>query len=199
MIQLLRLFWVFCKIGAVTFGGGYGMITPIGQEVVSRGWCSQEMFVNIVAISQMTPGPVGLNAATYVGKLTAGVPGALVASLGLVFPALCITTVLGFFLGSPSKLKVLKGAVRGIRAAALGLIMTAVIFFAENSIFSSELPLNRRVVEAAGSFREALPDLNFFALGIFAFILFLRKKYRLSSVYCILISLAAGLVLFGFL
>ena len=77
--------------------------------------------------------------------------------------------------------------------------MTAVVFFAENSIFTSELPLNRRVIEGAGSFAAALPGISLSAVAIFAVILLLNRKFRVPVVFCILIALAAGVLLFGVL
>ena len=78
----LDLFWTFFKIGAFTFGGGYAMIPLIQSEVTSHGWMTAEEVVNFVAVSESTPGPFAVNASTYVGAQTAGLPGAFCATLG---------------------------------------------------------------------------------------------------------------------
>jgi chromate transporter len=191
----LELFWVFCRIGAVTFGGGYAMISLIQQEVVSRSWCSSSEFADMVALSQMTPGPVALNTATYVGKITAGLPGALIATFGLIFPALCFTTLVLRFLEKVKHSQAAEPYIRGIRSAAIGLIGAAVLFFAENSLIQGELPLNWRALFQ----RDSWSNLNLLWQGfiIFGFILILGKK-GLKPHWAILISLVLGVGLYSF-
>ncbi len=185
-----QLFWVFCKIGAVTFGGGYAMISLIQQEVVSRHWCTPGEFADMVAISQMTPGPVALNTATYVGKITAGIPGALIATFGLIFPALCLTTLVIRFLEQVKRSHVAEPYIRGIRAAAVGLIGAAVLFFMENSLVDGDLPLDRHLIGRGASWA----GLGFLWQGfvIFAVILVLKKLIDIKPVWAILLSLALG-------
>lgn len=132
--MLFQLFTVFARIGAVTFGGGYAMVSFIERELADRGWLSVSEFADIVAVSQMTPGPLALNVATYVGRQLAGIPGALSASLGLAFPAVFITAIAVYIVGKGKHFSWARAAVRGIRAAVLGLIATAVIFFLEASV-----------------------------------------------------------------
>lgn len=89
-MQYLLLTYVFLKVGLLGFGGGMAIISLIQGEVLSRGWLTQTEFVDIVAISQVTPGPVGMNCATYVGYAVGGLWGALVASVAIVVPSLII-------------------------------------------------------------------------------------------------------------
>ena len=131
---LLQLFGVFARIGALTFGGGYAMVALIERELTGRGWLSAAEFADIVAVSQMTPGPLALNVATFAGRQTAGIPGALSASFGLAFPAIFITGAALFLIKKGRHFKWTAAAVRGIRGAVLGLIGTSVIFFLENSV-----------------------------------------------------------------
>jgi chromate transporter len=189
-----ELFWVFCKIGAVTFGGGYAMISLIQDEVVGRQWCSTAEFADMVSISQMTPGPIALNTATYVGKITAGIPGALVATFGLVFPALILSSLAILFLDRVKKSRGAEPFIRGIRAGAIGLIGAAVLFFMENSIVSAELPLSIRG-EKSGSWS----DLIFYWQGavIFTLILGLRYYFKLKPIWAILISLGLGVGIYS--
>ncbi len=131
---LLQLFGVFARIGALTFGGGYAMVSLIERELSDRGWLSAGEFADIVAVSQMTPGPLALNVATFVGRQTAGIPGALSASFGLAFPAIFITGAALIIIRKSRKMDWARAAVRGIRGAVLGLIGTSVFFFLESSV-----------------------------------------------------------------
>ena len=131
---LIQLFGVFARIGAVTFGGGYAMVSLIERELSDRGWLSAAEFADIVAVSQMTPGPLALNVATYVGRQIAGIPGALSASLGLAAPAFVITAVALLVVRKSRSFRWARAAVRGIQGAVLGLIGTSVFFFLEASI-----------------------------------------------------------------
>lgn len=94
-MEILSLAWVFFKIGVISFGGGWTVVGVIQHEVLGRGWLSAQAFADVVAIAQVTPGPVALNAATMVGFRTAGLPGALVTSIAVVaFPMLAVALVL---------------------------------------------------------------------------------------------------------
>jgi chromate transporter len=94
-LEILSLAWAFFKIGVISFGGGWTVVGVIQHEVVGRGWLSARTFADVVAIAQVTPGPVALNAATMVGFRTAGLAGALAASLAVVaFPLLAVALVL---------------------------------------------------------------------------------------------------------
>ena len=87
----LQLFYTFFKIGLFGFGGGYAMLSMIQGEVVTRyEWLTPQEFTDIVAISQMTPGPIGINMATYVGFTVAGIPGAVIATIGEVTPSIIV-------------------------------------------------------------------------------------------------------------
>ena len=94
----LDLFLIFLKVGAVSFGGGYGMISLIRDEVVSHGWMSEEMLMNLIAVSESTPGPIAVNVATFVGSSQAGVLGALCATVGVVLPSFFIILLIAAIL-----------------------------------------------------------------------------------------------------
>ena len=98
--SLFELFWSTFCIGAVTFGGGYAMIPVLEQTFVSKkGWLSEEEMMDLLAIAEMTPGPIAINASTYVGTKMAGLPGAVSATLGMVMPSfLIIALISGFYL-----------------------------------------------------------------------------------------------------
>lgn len=184
----LTLFLSFAKIGALTFGGGYAMISLIQQEMIVQGWLSAEEFLNLVAVAQMTPGALALNTATYVGKVVAGIPGALAASFGLVSPALILTSLAAMGFSRLQRSARFQGVVKGLRAAAVGLIFTAVLFFAKNSLITPTAEEGSKNDWLSGlPIRPVWPGII-----IFAVTLFLNQKLKLSPAYCILIALGLG-------
>lgn len=120
------LFASFLKIGAFTFGGGYAMIPLIQREAVEkRGWVSDEDILEIVAIAESTPGPIAVNAATFVGYRTAGFSGAAAATFGVVLPSFLIILAISGVLAAFGENPVVQYAFRGIRAGVLALIVKA--------------------------------------------------------------------------
>jgi chromate transporter len=125
---LLKLFWVFCKVGSFTFGGGYAMLPLIQKEVVDNlKWVEEEEIVDVFAISQSVPGVIAINSSIFIGNKVAGVPGAVAAALGMILPAfLSILLILLALLSFKDNLYVEK-VMAGIRAASAGLILLAAI------------------------------------------------------------------------
>ena len=122
----LQLFLTFARIGAFTFGGGYAMIPLIQKETVEKhGWVSAEDILDVVAIAESTPGPIAINAATFIGRKTAGRAGAACATLGVVLPSFLIISVLSFVLQQFEQLRPVRWAFWGIRAGVLALILRA--------------------------------------------------------------------------
>ncbi len=123
---LLDLFWVFFKIGAMTFGGGYAMIPAIEAEVVEKKkYISGEDLLDMVAVAESTPGPIAINVATFVGKRTAGFWGAACGTLGVVLPSFLIISLLSRALFAVQDFPAVRYAFVGIRAAVLALIVKA--------------------------------------------------------------------------
>lgn len=123
---LLEIFLTFLKIGAFTFGGGYAMIPLIQKEMVEKhGWISDDDILEIVAIAESTPGPIAINAATFVGFKVCGFFGALFATLGVVLPSFIIITLIAFVLREFQHMKIVQYAFFGIRAGVLALIVKA--------------------------------------------------------------------------
>lgn len=123
---LLRLFLTFMKIGAFTFGGGYAMIPLIQREAVEKQqWVTDEDILEIIAIAESTPGPIAINAATFVGFRTCGFWGAFCATVGVVLPSFVIITIISRVLQQFQQLRAVRYAFVGIRAGVLALILKA--------------------------------------------------------------------------
>lgn len=126
----LRLFLTFFEIGAVSFGGGYAMISLIREKVLSYGWLSEEEILNMVAVSESTPGPIAVNMATFVGSTQAGMLGSFLATLGVVLPSFIIILVIAAIIRNFLKYKGVQAFLSGIRPCVVGLILaTAITLF----------------------------------------------------------------------
>lgn len=124
--KLIILFLTFLKIGAFTFGGGYAMIPLIQREIAEkRKWVTDDDILEIIAIAESTPGPIAINAATFVGSKVGGFAGAFLATLGVVLPSFLIIFCLSFVLKLVGGIKAVKYAFFGIRAGVLALILKA--------------------------------------------------------------------------
>lgn len=135
MRELLQLFWSFCCIGGLTFGGGYAMLPMIQKEIVDkRGWASEQEVMDYYAVGQCTPGVIAVNTATFVGYKRRGVPGAIVATFGVIFPSMVIITVIAAFIQNFTHLEVVQNAFAGVRVAVVALIVQAIAKLWKNSI-----------------------------------------------------------------
>lgn len=122
----LELFLSFLVIGFTSFGG-MSMIPLINDQMLSHGWMTAAEVADIVAIAEMTPGPLGLNCATFAGARTAGVAGALVASLGVLTPTLTVTMLAAMFLEKFKQSRLMGEALYGIRPVCIGMIFAVII------------------------------------------------------------------------
>ncbi len=128
MKELIDLFLTFCRIGGLTFGGGYAMLPMIQKEVVeNKGWATEEEVLDYFAIGQCTPGVIAVNTATFIGYKQRGVFGAIFATLGVVFPSLIIIMAIASVLENFSDLDVVQNAFAGIRVAVAVLVANAII------------------------------------------------------------------------
>lgn len=118
----LSLFLTFLKIGAVSFGGGYGMISLISEEVVNHGWLTESEFMNFIAVAESTPGPIAVNMATFIGSSQAGLLGSLMATLGVILPSFIIILIIASLFTNLLKLAGVKWALKGVKAVVAGLI-----------------------------------------------------------------------------
>lgn len=131
-----QLLYSFFKIGLFAFGGGYAMIPLIQAEIVGHRWLTAQEFANVVAISQMTPGPIAVNSATFVGYRIMGLGGALVATIGVILPSFLLTLLVARFVFANQNHPIVKGLFAGIRPAVVALITSAAIFLLPSSITS---------------------------------------------------------------
>lgn len=128
----LKLFWEFLKIGAFTFGGGYAMLPLIQQAVLKNNWITEKQMIDFIAVSESTPGPLAVNMSTYIGVSTAGIGGALAATLGVVLPSFFIILVISGCYKKFQNSNIVRGAMEGLQPAVVALIATALLSVARS-------------------------------------------------------------------
>ena len=173
----LQLFYIFFKIGLFSFGGGYAMLPIIYHEVEAFNVIDYHEFFNIVAISQITPGPIAVNVATYVGYAAAGLWGSVWATMGVSLPCMSLVLLVSFFWTKFRESRTTVAVLDGIRPATVGLIASAVILFANTSL-----------VQEAG--------VDWPAMGIFLVVLLGSLTTKLGAITWTVIGGILGL-LFG--
>ena len=120
---LFELFFTFFKIGALTFGGGYAMIPFVREQVLLHGWLTEEELLNMIAVSESTPGPIAVNMATFVGSNEAGVLGSIAATFGVVLPSFIIILIIASLLKNFLKYNGVKAFLSGVRPCVVSLIL----------------------------------------------------------------------------
>ncbi len=150
MMIYLRLMWSYLKIGLFGFGGGYAMLALIEREIVGNGWITKQMFTDIVAISQMTPGPIGINSATYIGYVAPGqfdpalasplwgVLGSILCTLVVVIPPFLLVLYASRFISRHKDSAVIQGIFSGLRPVVVGLIASAALLLMNSENFGTE-------------------------------------------------------------
>ena len=180
---LLQLFWSFLKIGAFSIGGGYAAMPLIQEQVVRNNpWLSMQEFTDLVTIAEMTPGPIAINAATFVGNRVAGFPGALVATFGCIFPSLIIVSLLSLIYSRYKKLSLLQSILAGLRPAVVALIASAGVSILLETLFDGgEIQIVH--VQWAGA-------------ALFCAAFFLLRKWKWNPILVMLLC-GAGSLLYG--
>ena len=170
-----QLFWVYTKIGLFGFGGGYAMLSLIQKEVVdNHGWITLQEFTDIVAISQMTPGPIGINSATYIGYVATGsVWGSVIATFAVCFPSFLLVLLISFFYNRFKSNKYVAAAFLGLRPAGVGLIASAALMLMNTENF-----------------------IDYKSILIFIGTFFLTFKFKLHPILMITIAAAVGIILY---
>ena len=133
----LQLIWAYFKISIFGFGGGYAMLSLIRHEIMDHGWLTESMFTDIVAISQMTPGPIGINTATYIGYTATGgiILGSAIATLAVVLPSFILVLYTSKFIQKHHESAAIKGIFAGLRPVVVGLIGSAALLLMNRENF----------------------------------------------------------------
>lgn len=142
-MTLLEIYWAFFKFGLLCFGGGYMLVPLLSAELVGTGPSdplTPEAFANLVSIAQVTPGPIGINTATYVGFTQQGILGACLGTLGIVTPAVFLVILAVKLLKRYETSIPVQGFLAGMRPASFGLVLSAAVIFAELSVFRTAIP-----------------------------------------------------------
>lgn len=172
----LQLFFSFLQIGLFSFGGGYAAMPLIqGQVVTQHGWLSMSEFTDLVTISQMTPGPIAINSATFVGIKIAGIPGALAATLGCILPSCIIVTLIAKLYLKYRNMTVLQSVLCSLRPAVVAMIASAGISILVTAFWG-----------AAAKIR--LPDTDWSLVLIFVICIILLKKIRMNPIWVMLLA-----------
>lgn len=190
----LSLFGTFIKIGLLGFGGGLAIVTLIFDNIQQFGLITQEQFANMVAISQITPGPLATNVATFVGHEFAGIPGAIIATVGVSLPAFILISIVCRMLKKFNDSWVVKGALKGIRPATIGLIAAAVVTLTIPAI-AGESRLGSTMFGSFGTWLSQIPvDLIAIIMTLATALLIVKTKK--SPIIVLLIMGCIG-ALFG--
>lgn len=182
--MLLSLYWSFFQIGLFSFGGGYAALPLIQEQVVAvHQWLTLTEFADVVTISQMTPGPIAINAASFIGTRLGGIGGAVAATLGCVTPSIIIVLTLAWLYFRYRNLKILQGILSGLRPAVVALIASAGVSLLLLALFSK--------TEGITSFA----DISWPALVLFIPAVLLLRKKKLSPIQMIILCGVISLLL----
>jgi chromate transporter len=156
--QLWELFWTFAKMGVMTFGGGMAMLPILQREVVeTKHWATEEELMDYYAIGQCTPGIIAVNTSTFIGQKYGGIPGGIVATLGVVFPSLVIISILAGLITNFSHLAWVKNAFAGIQVCVCVLIFNSVVKLLKKSVVDKRTAIIFLLVLAGGVFLSISP------------------------------------------
>lgn len=188
----LQLFLTFLEIGAVSFGGGYGMIALMREKSLAHGWLTADSFLNMVAVAESTPGPIAVNIATFVGANSGGVLGSLCATLGVILPSFIIIIVIAALISNLMKFAGVQAVVGGMKPAVTGIIFATALSLLVKAIFAVE-KLGEKV-------KFSYSTLIIFAVTIAVFFTYKKIfKKNINPIFLILISALLGLGLCPFI
>lgn len=197
----LKLIWAYLKIGIFGFGGGYAMLSLVEKSVVGPGWVSEQTFTDIVAISQMTPGPIGINSATYIGfvapgnvnpelaGISWGILGSVLATLAVTLPSYFLVLYSSHFIRRHQESGVIKAIFSGLRPVVVGLIASAAIMLMNAANFNPN-GINWQLIT------NIVICLIAFILVYFP-IKFGKKKIKLHPIFIIVLAGIAGYLIYG--
>lgn len=180
----IELFIVYFQIGLFAFGGGYAAMPLIQNLVVEgKGWLNMAEYADLTTIAEMTPGPIAVNSATFVGQKMAGLPGAVICTLGCILPSLIIVLTLAYFYTKYRELKTVKAVLAELRPAVVAMIAGAGLTILLLALFGTS-KLNE------------IASVRYIELLLFAVSLFLLRKYKANPIMIIFGTAVAGTLLY---
>lgn len=205
MLPLLtQLYFSFFQVGLFSIGGGYAALPLIQSQVIDlHHWLTMDEFLDVLTISQMTPGPIAINSATFVGLRLAGILGAIVATVGCVTPSCLIVLFMAWLYKKYKNLPIVQGILQGLRPAVVALIATAGVSIFTTALLNKEMQ-NIALINISPTPSPAWLDtlilslarIDWIAAIIFALSLFALRKYKLNPIYAMLLAGAIGAVVF---
>jgi chromate transporter len=190
MKNLLRLFWSFFKIGLFTFGGGYAMISLIRDKALAFGWLTEEELLNMIAVSESTPGPIAVNMATFVGSAQGGVLGSLVATLGVVLPSFIIILLICAVIRNLLKYKGVQAFLGGVRPCVVALILATAVTMLLSTLLG--------ITTIGGGYAPDVRGIMILAILVTISLIFKKiKKKKPSPILMIVISAGLGMIFYS--
>lgn len=183
----IKLFLSFFQIGLFSFGGGYAALPLIEQQTIDvNGWITNQQFIDILTLSEMTPGPIAINAATFTGNQIAGIFGGVVATVGVTMPSVIIVLLLAYFYFKYQNIKMVQGIIKGLRPAVVALIASAGLTIFLTAMFGHS------------AFPFQLNQLKIVSVVLFIVSIFLMRKYKLSPIQIMVLSGVSGIIVYAF-
>ena len=177
----LQLFLSFLQIGLFSIGGGYAAMPLIQSQVVEKhGWLTMNEFTDLITIAEMTPGPIAVNSATFVGIRIAGLPGAIIATFGCILPSIIIVSILAFVYYRYKGVGMLQSVLKSLRPAVVALILSAGLTILIHVVFGGQ--------------SAALANVEWHMLVIFCIAFFLLRKFKLNPILVMTLCGVAGLI-----
>ncbi|MGH4052705.1 MAG: chromate transporter [Clostridium sp.] len=174
---MLKLFLIFIKVGLFSFGGGYAMIPLLTREIQTNNWMPISEFMNVIGIAEMTPGPIAVNSATFIGYKMYGIIGGAIATLGVALPSLIIVLLISRVLFKDSNRTSNKVLFYGMRPVVAALIICAALDVSKTCFFNGDIKLE---------------NINLWSVGIFIIIFVSSLKFKIHPILLILISALMG-------
>ena len=186
----LELFLTFFEIGLFTFGGGYAMISLIREKALAFGWLSEEELLNMIAVSESTPGPIAINMATFVGSTQGGILGSLVATLGVVLPSFIIILLISVLIRNFLKYKGVQAFLRGVRPCVVALILATAVTMLLSTLLG--------ITTVRGGIAPDGRGMIILAILVAIALIFKKvKKKKPSPILMILLSAGLGMLLYS--
>ena len=182
----LELFWAFFQVGLFSFGGGMAAMPLIQEQVVTKyGWLTMGEFTDLITIAEMTPGPIAINSATFVGIQVGGIPGAVIATLGCIFAPVLIVLLFAVLYQKYRSMNAVQGVLRSLRPAVVGLIAAAGVSIVSHALVG------------AGKITLSLWGADAVALAMIAVGVFVLRKFKVNAILVMLVAGAVGGIVYS--